>query len=158
MNQFPNQVAGIKVGLSADQVHFLHACNLDERFGTVVARYRIHYANGQTNEFPLVFGKDLDNFYVPRAVTPEANLVWRGEQVTENNGDVGLYLSSWQNPTPEVEITAFDFVSELSESQPFLVAITIESFQGGARDGEDGSAATCRVGVSQSQSQTSTQP
>ena len=37
-----------------------------------------------------------------------------------------LYQTTWQNPHPDIEITAIDFVSAEKNSSPFLVAVTAE--------------------------------
>jgi WD40 repeat protein/tetratricopeptide (TPR) repeat protein len=132
VHEFPNEISGIKVGLRGQLIHFLHSCSLNERFGNTIARYRIHYADGQTKEFPVAFGQDLDDLYLDRFANPIANLAWRAPNVTEDNRDAALYLSTWENPTPEVEISAIDFVSELSEAQPFLLAVTVEPFMADA--------------------------
>ena len=39
---------------------------------------------------------------------------------------VRLFKSTWLNPTPETEITTIDYLSTVSESAPFLIAITAE--------------------------------
>ncbi len=37
-----------------------------------------------------------------------------------------LFLSTFDNPRPDVEVPAIDFVSELTPAAPFLVAMTVE--------------------------------
>jgi hypothetical protein len=37
-----------------------------------------------------------------------------------------LYLNTRESPRPGVKITTFDFVSTMSESAPFLIAVTVE--------------------------------
>jgi hypothetical protein len=37
-----------------------------------------------------------------------------------------LYHKVWTNPRPEVTIEAIDFVSAMTASAPYLIAITLE--------------------------------
>jgi len=39
---------------------------------------------------------------------------------------VRLFLSTFENPKPEVEVVSVDFVSKLTPFAPFLVAMTVE--------------------------------
>src|SRR5262249_24982967 len=132
VHEFPNQVTGIRVGAKGDQIHFLHAHSAPERFGTMIIRYRMHYANGEVREFSAAAQRDIGQWYLNspgEGREGDLNLVWKAEKVTDQFGDVGLFLNTWDNPLPEVEITSIDLVSALSEAQPFVVAITVERFK-----------------------------
>jgi hypothetical protein len=37
-----------------------------------------------------------------------------------------LYHRSWENPRPDVEVLSIDFVSRMTRSGPFLVALTVD--------------------------------
>jgi hypothetical protein len=37
-----------------------------------------------------------------------------------------LYQTCWTNPRPEVEVRTVDFVSAMTGSAPFLIALTVE--------------------------------
>jgi len=37
-----------------------------------------------------------------------------------------LYLTPYENPRPDLEVTSIDFVSKLTHAAPFLVALTVE--------------------------------
>ena len=58
----------------------------------------------------------------------EAEVVWRGSNpATDSMGlTTQLIKYSWENPLPEVKISTIDFVSDLIEAGPFLVAMTVE--------------------------------
>src|SRR5262249_45761385 len=109
VHEFPNDVTGIRVGVKGDLVHFLHAFSSDTPFGAIVARYRVHFANGQTHEVPVAFGRDIANFYQPPNSVAEANVAWRAEKVWGEAVDAAVFLSTWENPFPDVEITHLDF-------------------------------------------------
>ena len=40
-----------------------------------------------------------------------------------------LIRYTWENPLPEVKMSTIDFVSDLIEAGPFLVAITVEPIE-----------------------------
>jgi hypothetical protein len=37
-----------------------------------------------------------------------------------------VYVSTWENPWPDVEIVSMDFVSAMTRCGPFLIAVTAE--------------------------------
>ena len=39
---------------------------------------------------------------------------------------IRLFRSAWDNPHPRLEVESIDFVSKMTDSAPFLVAITVE--------------------------------
>ena len=41
-------------------------------------------------------------------------------------GEVRLFVSRWDNPRPEVEVTSLDIVSKMTRSGPILIALTVE--------------------------------
>ena len=41
-------------------------------------------------------------------------------------GEEQLYLVTWENPRPDVEITSLDFVPAQQAAAPFLVAVALE--------------------------------
>lgn len=69
----------------------------------------------------------------PDAVAAEkggAEPVWKGpqERCKDKWPDWGvrLYKLTWTNPRPEVEIKSLDLESTMTQSAPFVVAITVE--------------------------------
>ena len=44
----------------------------------------------------------------------------------EKGSTLRLYLSSYENPRPDVEVVSIDYVSAMTQAAPFLVAMTIE--------------------------------
>jgi hypothetical protein len=59
---------------------------------------------------------------------PNGVVAWRGENTaTRRRGfSLQLYRTTWENPVPGAEIASLDFISRLSSSAPFLVAITAD--------------------------------
>ena len=129
--QFPRQVKGIKINQRCQRLHFLHGAGWDALFGTVIGRYQINYANGETREIKLVFGQNIrDWWFFPTQHQPTsgATLAWQGSNRASQGLGMGvrLYQMTWTNPLPELEILSIDFISTVEKSAPFLVAITAE--------------------------------
>jgi hypothetical protein len=55
-------------------------------------------------------------------------VVWTGANSASLSQDRGtrLYHYSWTNPRPEVAIATVDFLSGMSDTAPFLIAITAD--------------------------------
>ncbi|MGA3145007.1 MAG: hypothetical protein ABSF10_18555 [Verrucomicrobiota bacterium] len=129
----PEAVKSIKVGRKGAKIHFLHACGFSSPTGKKIGEYVIHYANGEIRSAPIVYGKNvLDWWGRPDDVKlTEAKEVWRGN--SPSPASMGFYVHlmryTWDNPLPDEEITTIDFVSDVVEAAPQLMAITIEPAQ-----------------------------
>ena len=92
--------------------------------------YVIHYKNGEEKYIPILYLESLrDWFSPPNAPLPvKAEIAWKGQNVTTKKlgFDIMIFKYSWENPLPEIEITAIDFVSEMTAASPYLIAVTIE--------------------------------
>jgi beta-galactosidase len=146
----PPAVTGIKVGKSADVLYFLQAArvvrplNDDERRRLSnpdrpfrlppVARYVIHYADGQTAEIPVVLEREVADWLqeAPQAL-PGALVAWTGAVEGLADKQAVLYSLAAPNPRPEVEISAIDFALPLDDkgnvradrAVPALLAVTL---------------------------------
>ena len=120
---FQRAIEGIPIQQKCHRLHFLHATHWPETPGTQIGSYMLHYANGQQEEVPIVYGRDLHD-WVPKsedsADLQGGKVAWKGKD------DHRVYMSTWENPRPEVEIASLDFVSKLTKCGPFLIAITAE--------------------------------
>lgn len=127
---FPEAVKGIAVNRSGRRLHFLQACFWHEDEGAKLGEYVIHYANGQTRTSPILYGRNIMDWWVRPGggQLTEAVTVWRGSNPATRSMGLTTHLINytWENPLPEVEISTIDFVSDLIEAGPFLVAITVE--------------------------------
>lgn len=78
--------------------------------------------------FDVVYGQDVREWSDPHlageTVTTRGKVVWRGSTplAREWNMSLRLYVSSWANPRPGVDVTSIDHLSELAAPAPFLVA------------------------------------
>jgi hypothetical protein len=128
---FPEAVKGIAVNYKGSRLHFLQACFWNTDAGAKLGEYVIHYADGQTRSVPIIYGHNiLDWWAKPGGVhLSDAVSIWQGSNpATRSMGMIThLMKYTWKNPLPEIEITTIDFVSDLIEAGPFLVAITIDN-------------------------------
>ena len=84
-------------------------------------------------EIPIRYNVDTSDYWaldhLPSEV-PEAVVAWRGanprSRTTGNGQGIRLFKRTWQNPYPDVAITALDFVAENAETHPWLIALTAE--------------------------------
>jgi hypothetical protein len=130
------QIEGIRVGRRLARLHFLHAAGGDSHkvaTGDRIGHYRIHFADGRAVEIPIRYNVDVSDHWALEHLPselPEAVVAWRGANPrsrAKGNGDaIRLFKRTWQNPYPDVEITALDFVAENAGTHPGLVALTAE--------------------------------
>jgi hypothetical protein len=142
---FTNRVDGIAVGRSFRKLHVLHAAvgrrgakgystrpdHQDE--GLLISSYIVNYADGNQHEFEVRYGRDLRNWWWgghgdPEAEVDRGKVVWVGTNGTSRRYDakVRLFISTFENPRPEMEVVSVDFVSRTPRYAPFLVAMTVE--------------------------------
>ncbi len=129
--KFPQQVNGIEVGVEGNQIHFLHATVSDDRPGTPVAIYQIHLSNGDVHDHVVRFGLDINEMTRAHDSPRPECAVWIAPNSTpfSNESDALLHQSTWNNPTPEHSIDHVDMKIADGRAQPFLVAMTVESFE-----------------------------
>ena len=126
----PARVAGISVGKKLSKLHILHATAYSEEQDRRIGAYTVHYEDGTSATIPIVYGKDvLDWWKYP--VSPEptrGKVAWEGvnEAVKRFDATIRLYLTSWENPHPARTVTCIDYASTMTNCAPFCVAITTE--------------------------------
>jgi hypothetical protein len=118
-----NPVTGIAVSRKCRRLHFLHGSGPPVPDGTVVARYLIHFADGQQVELPAVYGEDIRDLVTgsdPKPTVSRAVTIWSHDR------DRRLCCRTWQNPRPDVAVTSLDFLPCDVTCEPVLVALTAE--------------------------------
>jgi hypothetical protein len=128
---YPQRVVGIRVGRACRSLHALQGTREGEVSGTRIGRYMIHYTDGRQREWPMVYGQDVRDFWKkPDEAESAATLVeaWTGHNVdaTAHGAIIRLFKATWKNPLPDVPIESIDFESDLTNCEPFLLAITAE--------------------------------
>jgi hypothetical protein len=128
----PPMVEGIRIGRKCEMVHFLHGAfnaafsNLEQ-----IGHYRVHFANGEQAVIPIVTGRDVLDWHNKVPAGSPLVVAWEGDnpktrQHPGENRKIHLFKSTWENPSPDVEIQTIDLVSRRGAPAPFLVAITVE--------------------------------
>ncbi len=130
---WPHEVKGIRVGQKCRRLHFLHAAgwgkpNLE---GKQIGAYVVHFATYQIRmEIPIFYGRAVRDWHVQAGEPPadkELNQVWRGaNELTRGRETLRLFMTTWENMVPDIEIESLDYVSALADAAPFLIAITAE--------------------------------
>ena len=132
--QLPAEIHGIAVGRKADAIFFLHTARIDRRRGPAeikagkgleLARYVIHYADGQQAELPILAEVDVEDYRQKTPATiPGAQLAW----VKPYEGTAAsavAYSKQWSNPRPDVAIAAIDILPGKDNcGVPAVLAIT----------------------------------
>jgi len=128
------EITGIPVARKADALFFLQAARIDQRMNDddrkkkkrfEMARYVIHYADGQSETIPIYSEVDIDDYKqkTPRAI-PGAQIAWTHPYGSGNEVAVA-YSKQWNNPRPGVEISSVDLVAgKDGRGVPVLLALT----------------------------------
>ena len=125
--KFPERVRGIPISRKCRRLHFLQAALCLEADGAPIGSYVLHFADGQQREVPIAYGHDLREWcfdYDPVREIRRAVVAWTGRNAGQH--PVRLYKSTWENPLPDTEIVSMDFASAMTDSAPFLIALTTE--------------------------------
>ncbi len=122
---------GIPINQKCQRLHFLHsAANAAFSNGEEIGRYVVHLANGEEHVIPIVTGRDVVDWHkqIPEGSPPV--IAWEGDNAkTRRRGDgrkIHLFKSTWDNPSPGVEVQTIDFEGLRHGPAPFLVALTAE--------------------------------
>ena len=117
---YPKQVE-IPVGRAAKSLLFVHAALWTDRGGRRIGAYRVHYADGTSEEVPLTYASNIASWIDQRAVSGAAR-AWGGR--TRGGQRVVLYRFQWDNPHPEREIRSIEAVSDRTEAGLAVLAIS----------------------------------
>lgn len=130
---YPVEVKGIRVNQKCKRLHFLHAAGFgsvaDE--GQQIGSYVLHFANNRMRlEIPIIYGESVRNWHTLKGEpeSQELNVAWTGENAVSHKAGqkIRLFLTTWTNLVPDLEIESIDLVSAMTTPAPFLIAITAE--------------------------------
>jgi hypothetical protein len=129
--RFPQSVSSITVDRKCAYIHFLHGTIFTAMANSKIASYIVHQGDGHGDEVPIVYGKDVrTRWFDPNreseAQTPKPAWISPQEKIGATGKSLRLYVRTWKNPHPDLEVKTIDFVSHKTESAPFLLAITVE--------------------------------
>ena len=133
-NEFPLKVEGIQANVPGFKIHFLQGTRGIAADDTVVGKYVLHYDDGNIVTVPVIYGRNVKDFWAKKndSTITDADLVWVGknEYTAKEGFDIRLYKQTINNPFPDGVIKTIDLVSEMAESAPFVVAITVDRAAG----------------------------
>lgn len=130
-NHFPDKVEGIEIGLKVREIHILHGTGFWAEEGKPIAALILHYENGSERRIPIVYGRHVRDWWQSKGdPRPDSGseIIWFGKNPAAqlNRARLRIYKSSFQNPLPDVTVQSIDYVSTLTLSAPFMLAMSIE--------------------------------
>jgi beta-galactosidase len=133
-NNPPQEVKDIPIGKKAEALFFLHTARIDQRRNNddlrdnkkfEMARYIVHYADGQSVTIPIYSEIDIEHYRqeTPKAI-PGAQIAWVSKYEGSNESAVA-YSKQWNNPRPDVAIKSIDMTyGPDKRGVPVLLAIS----------------------------------
>jgi hypothetical protein len=130
--QWPDQIS-IPLGRRARSIGFL-ASTIWGRGDSVnsgedpVARYVFHYDDGSSVEDPVLWRRDIVDWWNGGTLGDLRSLGWFDRAPArpgEAFSQATFSEKIWRNPHPEKVITRIDFVSAKIEAAPFLLGVTV---------------------------------
>jgi outer membrane lipoprotein-sorting protein len=126
---YAERAPGIPIDRSFDRIHLLHATGWNAPDGTHVASLVLRYADGQHRALPILYGYHVRNWWPQAGELPfdrtGLTLAWQRPHHAESPRR--LFVTTWDNPRPDVPVATIDYVSAVALPAPFLLAITVES-------------------------------
>lgn len=130
--ELPARAWQVPVNVRARRLAFLHACSRPARFTRhiydrqrlnpgPIARYVVHFADASSTDVTLRWNLEMADWN-SQLGSAYGRPGWVGR--TRAGSLARLELFEWENPKPEVEITAVDIVSLRSTVRPVVVGIT----------------------------------
>ena len=123
---FPKEVTGIQLKQTAKRIHVLHATAWTADPGSQIGTFVLRYADGHSWAVPIAYGIDVRDWWVQSGETAQATaqVVW--QQTTGQNRTIRLFKSTIESPIKNMPIESMEYRSEMTQSAPFLIAITVE--------------------------------
>jgi tetratricopeptide (TPR) repeat protein len=124
----PQTATDIPVARQFARMHVVHGASPSETDGVEIGAYVLHYVDGQTQALPIIFGEHLrDRDPSPQSearVPTSAVVAWSSRNLDANLRR--FYRTTYENPRPTLQVKSIDFISTMTKSGPFLIAITVE--------------------------------
>ncbi|MCL4180769.1 MAG: WD40 repeat domain-containing protein [Verrucomicrobia bacterium] len=145
-SMLPGSVRRIQIGRRLRPFHVLQGTANREREDAVIGTYRLVYADGQRREIEIRYGRDVRDWWGPndpRLPTGRSQIAWTdpiratlgqyipfvpGPHASTDSANltVRLFRTTYDNPRPSETVVGADFTSWMTQSAPFLVALTVE--------------------------------
>jgi hypothetical protein len=130
--RYRERVEGIAVGKKFERLHLLHTAHYPAEDETPYARVVLHYTDGSTTSFQLVFGRHARDWWrrknesVSALSDPNSKVVWRGNDAGRTPGNTRrLFKTTFENRKPNVEVATIDLVSENATPNATIIAMSV---------------------------------
>ena len=131
---YPGAVLDVPVRARGSRIHLLQSSENSSGAveGAPYARIILHYINGETRRFDLLFAvHGRDWMHNPRNPDPpvlDANTTVGWSELHPSKGMlIRFYHTTFANPLPNVEVTSADFVSPLHTANLLLFGLTVDN-------------------------------
>jgi uncharacterized GH25 family protein len=127
---YRQKVDGIAVGKKFGRLHLLHLTGATGPADLTYARVILHYGDGSTTSFPLVYGTHArywhrSKYEYPSALSdPNSKVVWRGTHESTDK-TLRIFRTTFENPKPDLDVTTVDFVSENVAANAVILAMSV---------------------------------
>jgi hypothetical protein len=129
-SSYPKEIKGINVKNSGTSIHFLQGAVGSAPDDAWIGEYILHFANGKAISIPIIYQRNVRDWVIRKGdqIPTDADIAWTGENGASQQlgSNIQLYNYTAKNPFPEVEIESVDFISAMTGSAPFLIAISME--------------------------------
>jgi hypothetical protein len=129
-SRYPDKL-GIPVGREFEELHLIHTTAWPDVEGETIALIRLHYDDGTTYEFPILYGghvRDIQRIQTEESETlsdPDSKIIWRGPGVANYKSTSRVFKSRLINPHPEKMVKTMDVVSTHHLAAYQLLAATV---------------------------------
>jgi len=127
-SSYPRSIK-IKVKSRASEIYFLHTSAfgyIDYDKGKEVIEYILHCKKGNENlkiKIPVRYAEEIFEY-----LSEDPGSLINTQQATSFEKDgISLYLFTWKNPTPDMEIEEIEIVSKDKEIIPIIFGITLKT-------------------------------
>jgi hypothetical protein len=128
---FREKIENIPVNRKCASLHFLHGASSMAGNGSKIASFVVHFRDGGSAEVPIIYGRDVktrwfDQKQKSELEAPKPAWISSPDKVGTGGKSLRLYVNSWRKQDGDSDVTTIDFISHMTESAPFLLAITAE--------------------------------
>jgi hypothetical protein len=127
-------LTGVPVGRKFAELHLLHNTTWPDVEGETIAVIRLHYADGDSRELPVIYGahvRDSHRIRTEESETlsdPDSKIVWRGSGSASFKSTTRVFESKFINPRPLTVVKTLDVVSTHHLAGYQLYAMTTADF------------------------------
>ena len=128
--QYPDLI-GVPVDRTFHELHVIHAANWPDVEGETIASIRLHYDDGTTYDFPIIYGAHLRDHQRIRTEEsealgdPDSKIVWRGPGIPNFKSTARAFKSKFINPHPLETVKTLDVISTRHLAGYQLLALTV---------------------------------